>query len=69
MTKYNVGDTIFYTVQDDKTVYEAKISSTSRYISVFDKLLGKRRDIVEYYIDNYCGLNVGGVVFDFQIKP
>jgi len=68
MVQHNVGDTIAYTVQDDKTVYTSKILSNSRSFSVLDKESGKWDAWVEYLVENYMNYGVFGVVFDFQIR-
>jgi hypothetical protein len=68
MITHDVGDTIAYTVQDDKTVYTSKILSNSRSFSVLDKASGKWDTWIEYLVENYCNLGVFGVVFDFQIR-
>ena len=68
MIMHDVGDTIAYTVQDDKTVYTTKVLSSSRYTCILDKKTNEWRDVIEYYVENYCNLGVNGVVFDFQIR-
>ena len=68
MIKHGVGDTIAYTVQDDKTVYTSKILSNSRHIYIHRKESDEWDSVAEYLVENYCNLNVAGVVFDFQIR-